>query len=362
MSWLRELILGNWRNKSVALFFAVTIWFVVFQSEKQPFVDDATVRVVPSDRTEAVVTRVERLSSGEWVNFEDKVTLRFSGPRKQIEELRQSVRVLPLRATLEVEKDMLLEEETSIYTLTAEDFGYPNGGIEIVEMTPDSLRVTQEQAGVKVISNLADEKYLTIRDRPEGYEVGVQRVEPGEVRIHGPKSILAVVKPVLSVSMGGSQTFEGDIEVGLSYPESIPLFVKDSVTWEPNEVRAEIRLKASTATHEAKDVRLDFLFTPPSVPVKFLDDGLTDWRLSLGFEGPKDMIARLEQRLRQPDFAVAVKVPQLADLEPGGFRELTFTEGDLKVLDFPDILVLPHTESSRRLWTYRVVAVKEEEK
>ena len=190
----------------------------------------------------------------------------------------------------------------------------------------------------------------------------MQRVEPAELRIRGPKSVLAVVKPVVLVSMGGRQTFKGEIAVGAAYPESVARLVAETVHMEPEQVSVEIHLKASTATFEAKDVRLDFLFTPPEVPVRFIVDNLSDGRLPLGFEGPKDKIARLVEKIMEPEFAVAVRVRLLADLEEGEVRPMTFTEGDLTVIDFPEVKVRPHKESSRRLWQYRVVAVKEAEK
>ena len=261
-----------------------------------------------------------------------------------------------------MDKELLVEEETSIYTLTPEDFGYPDRGIEIVGIVPDSLRVTQEQADVKVITNLADERYLTIRDRPEGYEVGVQRVEPAEIRIRGPKSVLALVNPAVRVSMGGRQTFKGEIAVEPAHPESVARLVAETVHMEPEQVSVEVHLKASIATHEAKDVRLEFLFTPPAVPVRFKADSLSDWRLPLGFEGPKDQIARLVERIKEPGFSVAVLVPQLTDLEVGDRPEFTFTEGDLVVLGFPDVQVRPYEESSRKLHPYQIVTVKEAEK
>ena len=37
LRWLRAVFFGNWRNKGVALFFAVIIWYVAYQSEKKEY-------------------------------------------------------------------------------------------------------------------------------------------------------------------------------------------------------------------------------------------------------------------------------------------------------------------------------------
>src|SRR5262245_5265233 len=85
---VRENFFGNWRNKGVALFFAIIIWFVAYQSETQS--EAIPVRLVLVARPEGqVIIRQECFDSRqELVPFDRTVVLSVTGPRKQIEKLR----------------------------------------------------------------------------------------------------------------------------------------------------------------------------------------------------------------------------------------------------------------------------------
>jgi hypothetical protein len=203
-----------------------------------------------------------------------------------------------------------------------------------------------------------------VTDWKEGYEVARKKVDPLAVAIRGPRSIISAIHPTVTVSMGyDREHFEGIAPVKLAYPEEIAALVEKTVKVVPLQVRVEVELKPKIETLSAAAVRITFRIPPPELPIKIYVDELSGGTIPVEFYGPRDRIGRLADRLKEPGFALAVRVPSF-DIEPGETREFTFTEESLEIYGFPDIQLRPH-ESRRTLkrpWTYRLVAVKEAEK
>jgi hypothetical protein len=361
MSWLRDLFFGNWRNKGVAFFFAVTIWFVVFQSEKQEHPANADVTLVTAVPG-YVITRVECPDNqGQaLIEFDGTVTLDFSGPRRQIENLRQELTVAPRSARLEIPLGPPLEELPGVfrgdYQFRAEDFGFPRNGIEIDLFTPEFLRVTQEELASREVSAL--ERFVSVTYGREGFEVVSTKVEAPRLVLRGPKSVIEAVQPSIKVAMRYDRdTFKGVVPVSVAPAEGLAR----QVTVEPSEVAVEIVAKASTDVLSVDAVRITFRLPPLKKAVKIVVPDLTGDTIPVEFYGPKDRIAALKERLRSdPGFSVAVPVRPF-DIEEG-MSEQTFTEPDLEVLGFSDILKRPHRSRNPPVpWTYRIVAVEETE-
>jgi len=355
MNWFRKLLFGNWRNKGVALFFAVTIWFVVFQAEKQEWPGGSSVFLSPADPQTTIITRaeVQDPETKSWAPFARKVTLSFSGPRKQIENLKDEMHLVPHSARIKVARDV------ELYTFQPEDFGYPRHGIELTKITPAAVRVSQEDAREEVVGNL--EQFLSVTEMREGFELKVRRVEPNELRIRAPESIWSSVHPTIEISLGYNQRrFVGEVAVNVVYPEGVASEDQDTVILNPKQVKVEIELEPSWEVLAVKEVPITFRIAPPSVPVKILVDDLSGGTIPLEFHGPRDKISNLEASLRRPGFSVSVAVESGLDLAVGAPLEQTFAEDSLELLGFPGVQMRPHKDRPKTPWRYRIVAVKEE--
>jgi hypothetical protein len=360
MSWLRDMFVGNWRNKGVALFFSITIWYVAYQSERQSHSAFVRVDLLPAESGQGrIITSAQGIDprTGEHAEFDGRVKMSFSGPRKQIIKLREEA-LGPYQLQLPKEKE--------VHELRQEDFGFPRDGVEIVQFVPESLRVVQEDSATVTVQNLADKVQVSRGGSlREGFEIAAKEVTPASLLLTGPKSLLGSIGVSLNVNLDFDRDrFDGRVDVTLTHPPEIaPELVRRTVRAKPSEVRVSVALRDSTDVFPVEAVRISFRLPPVRIPVKILIDDLVGDTIPLEFFGRKEEIARLRERLReQPGFAVGVRVPTF-DREQGG--QFTFTEDSLELYGFPGVQIRQH-ESRRKekktAWSYTVVPVKEPEK
>jgi hypothetical protein len=359
MNLFREFFFGNWRNKGVALFFAVTIWVVAYQSEKQEFSTTLRVELLPSD-PKYIITKtavLQDLATGRQLAFDGSIRADFSGPRKQIDKLRDQA-FPPMQVVVPTDKP--------VYSFREEDLGFPRDGVDISRFTPETIIVTQEEEETVFVKDLPEKIHVT--DYPEGFEVASKDVIPSSQRvtIAGPKSIAGRLTASVNVSMSFSrERFEGRADVVLSVPDDIPQdLVSRTVKVRPAQVMVSVALRASMEVLPVDAVRLTFRVPPLKVPVKIVLDDIVGDTIPVEFHGRKDEILRLKDKLReQPGLSLGVRVPSTFDREQGG--QFTFTEDSLELYGFPGVQIRQH-ESRRRekktAWSYTIVPVKEEAK
>lgn len=347
--------MGNWRNKGVALFFAVLIWYVAFQAEKQEYPTSVRVEFTPSqaDKEAVLITSVQVPSQdgGAALEFDKRVRIVFSGPRKQIERLRTDT--LP-PYSIEIPRG----EE--FYTFVQGDLGFPRDGVEIVQFFPLAVRIKQEEAVTLTVKNIAER--VTVSHVKEGYEVASKEVFPGSVQISGPKSLVEAASVSAELSMEYTrERFEGKVDVVLSSNEDVSAeLVRRNVRVLPQELKVNIALRASSDVLAMDAVRVGFRIPPMDVPIKIVLSDVPGDTIPVEFYGRKDEIARLRGTLReQPSFSLGVLVPPF-DRELGG--EFTFTEDSLELPGYTGVRIRQH--ESRRLekktaWSYKVVPVGE---
>jgi len=364
MDWLREFFFGNWRNKAVALFFAVTIWVFAYQSERQVYRTTRDVQVVPAS-AQYVITKCTYVAKspvypegpeGTPQPFDEKVKVTYAGPRKQIEKLRD-VAFPKLILSLPPDKE--------VFEFRQEDFGFPRESVEIAEFIPESLSIRQEPKGTATVTNLAEK--IAVLNVPEGYEVASKEVIPRSqtVVITGPRSLVERLTISLNVSMDfADERFDGKVGVTPIYPDEAAAEVGGrGLHITPSQVQVTVALRARTEVLPVDAVRITFRLPLLRVPVKIvLDDAVGD-TIPVEFYGRKDEILRLKDRLReQPGFSLGVRVPQF-DREQGG--QFTFTEDSLELYGFPGVQIRQH-ESRRKekktAWSYTIIPVKEESK
>ena len=101
-SGLGSFFYGNWKNKAVALFFAISIWFLAYQSETRSISRTIRVRFQPLNTMSTAIVGV-RFSENEKFDLangaEVPVRVELTGPRKQIDKIDDGefpVRVISL--------------------------------------------------------------------------------------------------------------------------------------------------------------------------------------------------------------------------------------------------------------------------
>ncbi len=348
MKWLREAFLGNWRNKGVAMFFAMTIWFVAYQSEKQETLEEFTVTFQPENPDRYVITSLTVPSlqpggSGE-EQFDGRIRVQFSGPRKLIDDLRNFVLSRELAAF------KVPFERESDHPFGKDDFEFVGKGVAITSVSPLSVRIKQEELDSVTIKDLASR--LLVTNRLQGYVVAPPRVEPNEVRITGPKSILDTVDVRLNFSMELREENEGNVEVFPDFTdETVPEFVRKKVRVEPKFVRVAVTSRAQTESLSLDAVRINFRIPLPRAPIDIISEDLARG-IPVELYGPEDQIKRVNGLYKKNSLvlSVAVRPP----LDQHSLR--TFDERDLELYGFPGIQVRKHkSRSEKGPWNYRIV-------
>ena len=372
---LGNLLFANWRNKGVALFFAVGIWFLAFQSEtrqvKMKFkVKFRPVRSESSAESFAIVG--VRASENEDYTFVDggerTIEVDLVGPRKQI--------------------DKLDGEEPPVFVLTVEpgqqsrvlhkdDFAYPRGDVTIEEIQPKTFYFQQERVKERLISELAGKVSVTEYDRSSNKEITeVLKPANGELRIRGPESIIELVSVSLPVEMNyGFGPVERDVEPTV-VPANDPVVEHTVQFWDysrerwvsaahPPTVAVRVRLEVNEETFSCDGARVVFQLPLTQVACKVTLRDMPPGAdvIPVEFRGPKVQIDRLRAKHSQPG-GITLSVPTPPRFDRDKSDTYTFSEDSLVLDGFPEVQVLQHEsrrEERRAFWTYEVKVFAEKE-
>ncbi len=334
---LRIMFLGDWRNKGVAFFFAVAIWFVAFQSEKQEHPAGLTVDLRPQDSERHVIIRqavpASQFEGGTEPRFDGRLSVTLSGPRKQIEELRRRYDTDSPRFVIDIPPD----EE--IYHFKQEDFGFPQKGVTIRSIRPESVRVVQDEWATRTFTNIASGLEVSLR---APYEADLKRVDPGEVTVQAPNSIISSLQISIDTELTDSDLrelkYDGTVAVRVfSLDPNVDQAALDVVKVDPLKVDVHVSLKLSEKSIE-RVMPLTLRIPPFTEPLSIECPD----RVAVVLVGPQDDIERLEEELAKENSQVSVNFAIEADSLPTGSGEETsgtFTSSSLIVPRWPLVRV-----------------------
>ena len=393
-------VFANWRNKGVALFFATGIWFLAYQSETRRETIEYTVRFVPRSRAASAVISVRAIDDdradaeravaerGDETELpaeppsdgparverarrdrvdEVRVSVELSGPRKQIDRRGEAA---PSDLVISV------ESEQEVHTFSAADFGFPDAGVTVSRIAPNSVRIVQRPVVERVIAGLAEKVEVTQYDRGDQKVLReILRPSTGELRIRGPDHIVERVSLRLPVGM----SYQLQPVMRIVAPEVLPagdrlvqqtveLWDQDKEDWvpaaRPPRIHVSVRLEALEESLACDAVRVVFQLPLTVVACKVtlreVSPG-TD-SIPIEFVGPKDQIARLRQACSQGSVTLNVPAPPRFDTESGG--TYTFPDESLQLHGYPGVRVVQHKsrrEARRAFWSYEVEVFRSKE-
>ncbi len=351
VAWLRGALLGNWRNKGVALFFAAIIWFVAYQSELQNEELSVRVKLLPKQPTRVLVLAEERRRGGEVLPFSGVVSVRINGSRRQLDEFRQ---MLPARVEVLVDAAGEGDAERRTYFFNADDMTLPRTPVEIVQFEPASVDLVFDD---RVEQQKPVNPVYPVR---EGWEKVVEKVDPPAVRVSGPRSILEKVRLVAEPSALVRERFDGTVPIQVRHESAEGVQVRNVVSFlDRSSVNLTLQLQVRQREYSAESVKVRFLVPPLRFPFKVaFEDAIVPVR----FRGPEREIQRLEARIAEdPTFFVAVEVPAY-NLTPEQVYNFTFTEDKLLLFGFSkEVQLLQHpSREGRGPWQCSLVPVKTE--
>jgi hypothetical protein len=356
MDWIRSLVISNWRNKAVALFFAVSIWFVAYQSETRPYTASMLVRFRASDPEKLAITGIQVKEGESYLPFQGQLRLNFSGPRKQIEQLKDNLR-----------KEVVLTAplDREIFAFSQGHFDFPRSGVEIVRIDPPEVRLLQEEFTELVIRDLKER--IAVTEFGPGFDVVKEVLEPkpGPIRLRVPKSLAEKASVRVHVPMG-YQHYKVDGYYDLKVtPEEDELLQRTAQIgidgkWfgaqKPPRLRISVQLTASSESFSHAAVRITFRVPLIDTPYQIVLNDIPGDSIPVEFYGPSDQVERLRKKLsEQPSFSLVVPVP--SNFDPEKNRTFTFTEDSLELYGFPDIRIRQHESRKRDFrsaWSYEV--------
>jgi len=368
MSSLGKILFRNWRNKIVALFFAVSIWFVAFQSEKRTYPSTVTMKLEPlrPDETVIVSTTAEDEFGGE-EPFKGEIELTFSGPRKEIDFLRE-------RLKRNYAKE--IEPEQERYHFTEEDFNFPAKGVSIIKIQPPSVKIQQEPVEEVLVQDLKDKVELVPSEPNYRVIIEVVKPETQSIRLRVPRSLN---NEILSVRVKvpwpyGKERIEHlyGLNVVSSnsdlHQRTVRIWDDETLRWvspanaSKVHVIVEIKEKDDTFEHE---VKLTFQVPQMETPFTVSLNDVPGDTIPVKFRGPSKQIALLRHTLReQPGLSLVVPLRRPFDPETGG--ESTFTEDSLILPErgFPDVRFEQHESRKQALktaWSYTITVLPEKD-
>ncbi|MBI4583939.1 MAG: hypothetical protein HY717_07945 [Planctomycetes bacterium] len=354
LSQVKEVLLGNWRNKGVALFFAGTIWYVAYQSELRTEDIHVNVDLAPQQENKVIISRESARGDGQPVKFTGDMVLKVQGTRKQIESLPKA----PLaRILVKIDAGSGIGSQRKRYFFSTKDFSLPDPHlVGILSFSPEYVEVVfDDQAEL-------ESKVVTAIPVPSGFEKEMEVVEPAAVKAAGPRSILEKIQWVAEVGNfdASSRRFEGEVPLSPRFPESIDeSVVRSTVKLPVDKVKLtfQLRYKLDAVADEA--VRVRFIVPPVKYPfqVKFEEN-----TVPIVFKGPEREIQLLKEKIKEPDFFLGVKVPE-AELSAKQEHTFTFTEDQLILFGFSrEIQKLQHEKRKGLVaWSYTIVPVRASE-
>lgn len=351
LHWIRGLFFSNWHNKGVALFFALTIWFVAYQSELGTVDQTIKMKLVPRQSESVIVRVMEGQTERERTRFSGMVRLNISGSREQLETAR---RMLEPAIVVEVDAPVEASGEPTRYAFDVKDMKLPRHfSAEILSFDPESVSVTFDERVER------DVKVDPAPANREGWETS-STVDPEVVRVSGPKSILEgvllVADPRTTITSAG---FSGRVPIQSRHDELEPSELRGLVTFlDVSTVDLSITMEPKTS-ELLKRVKLKFLVPPLGQAYKIQVEDAADGTIPVKFVGPEREIQRLQERIDEDlNFFVAVEVPEF---DPTRERPFTFTEEKLLLPGFSDAIQKgPHeSRAAKGPWQCTIIPVME---
>ena len=361
--WLKNLLTENWRSKLIALFFAISIWFVAYQSEAKRATLKYRVRFKPREPDKTAIVGFRR--PGQNMSFlppsgECEVEITIEGPREQVDQSRRAGDGKLF--VISVQKDAESHE------FKQADFGFPADGVSIRSFRPERLRIEMNDIEERTIADLPGIVEVPNKRAEDKLSIEVAGPAAG-LRIRGPVPVLDEVVLRVTVPMNFQGRVDGLFDLRV-HPDNEK--VKQTVqVWKDFDLKPDetprwvwftdpVRIHVSAVIEESSDTfsveRARLLFQLPLIQVackvSLKDVPLGTATIPVAFDGPRKAIQQLREL---PEITLIVPAPAEFDAEKGG--TFNFIEADLKVKDFPGVSVLQHESRKAQqaaFWSYEI--------
>ena len=278
---LRHTRIENKGLKALSLALAILLYFV----SQQPITDM---------RVAGVPIEYRGLSRGVEIggDTEKTVSMRLTGPRNVVRSLTPN----HLLAIADLSNK---EPGEKIVQLRPDESFLPDN-VKVVQIEPSSIRIKLEPTATKVVKVEAQ----FIGKLSEGREIYRVKLDPGEVEIRGPQSLVNKIDRVITetVNMEGRQSsFQAPVEVEVS---------QDSL-----RVNSQNPIKLTVEIGEERETRR-FADVPVRWPDKDSNDRLLTKTVEVEVFGPKSALDKTRPEDLRVEIDTAGLPPNLTSVIP----------------------------------------------
>lgn len=281
---LRSMVIGNWKNKSVALFLALVVWAYAFSTRIEEGELEFRVQIVPKDPQKWAVLRVDEPGRAP---FDGIVLLKVNTQQSRLQEL---MRRRDLTARIEVDSTAAIDLRSPVH-YERESLK----GVAILDADPREV--------VPVVEEVQTEsRPIAYRILEEGgAQDAVIELDPKEVVVSAPKSLIGDVRVFVELDFADVENLNETIEADLLVDPKSRLVRVESA---PEKVRVKVHFADDSDEQQLK-VPVRFAL-PPEARI-----GIEAERVvTLKFRATRAVLEELVARIDRYEVRAIIDVPE----------------------------------------------------
>lgn len=238
LRWIPAIIRNDFSRKIIALFFAILVYFMVAN------------KIGTEEKISNVPVDIEL--PGSLVNLDGRkptITVTVRGSKKNL----SGIGAMDIKVKAEVVENKYLTGFPYLLKLNLDNIKTPFG-VTAINFNPKDIPLSLERNDSKKV--IIEQKFDSIQNLPKDYAVGKIKINPAEVLIIGPQSIIKEIKTIQTRPIPlDSQTIESfEFQASLSTPDSIKV--------SPLKVTVQVEIVRNFISRTFKSVPIRLLEPP----------------------------------------------------------------------------------------------------
>ncbi|MEI8245511.1 MAG: CdaR family protein [Lentisphaerota bacterium] len=236
--WIPAVFRNDFLRKFIAVFFAVLVYLMVAN------------KIGTEEKISNVPVDIEL--PGSLINLDARkptISVTVRGSKKNI----SGIGAMDIKVKAEVVENKYITGFPYLLKLSIDNIKTPFG-VTAINFDPKEIPLSLERNDSKKV--MVEQKFDSIQFLPKDYTVGKIKINPAEVLIIGPQSIIGEIKSVQTRPIPlDNQTIE-------SFEYQAPLSVPDSIKVSPVKVTVQVEIVRNYITRIFKSVPIRMLQSP----------------------------------------------------------------------------------------------------
>jgi YbbR domain-containing protein len=267
--WLPAVIRNDFLRKFIALFFAALVYFMVAN------------KIGTEEKISNVPVDIDL--PGSLVNLDARkptITVTVRGSKKNL----SGIGAMDIKIKAEVVENKYMAGFPYLLKLSMDSIKTPFG-VTAINFNPKEIPLSLERNDSKKV--MVEQKFDSMQNLPKDYAVGKIKINPAEVLIIGPQSIIGEIKSIQTRPIPlDSQTIE-------SFEYQAPLSAPDSVKVSPLKVTVQVEIVRNFIARTFKSAPIRLLQPPDDLELLKVEL-LSTPNADITVYGPKSKVSLLK--------------------------------------------------------------------